>query len=490
MASHQLTATQFVPRPIDEVFEFFAEPRNLARLTPRGMDFRFLSDDFEMRQGLEIDYRLRPLFGIPVTWRTLIERYEPPVGFRDVQLAGPYARWVHEHTFRAVEGGTLVEDDIEYRLPLGPLGDLGHPLVSGELRAIFGYRARTIAALFAVPSEHPQPLTVAVAGGTGFVGGGIAQELYRRGHRVIVLSHRGEEARGPLPDSIEIRQVDATADPDAMAPALADVDSLVIALAFRNSPIEDPRHGQTFMAVDAAGTENLVAAARSAGVRRLVYLSGAGAEPDAKKRWFRAKWRAEEAVRGSGITHTIIRPTWIYGPRDVSLNRFIGFARRLFMVPLTNLGGQHLAPVFIDDVAGVAADALTSTSAADRVFELGGPDEFTMRRIIHEALTAAGLWRPIIPAPSVLVKLAAVPLSFLPRPILTPSAVDFINQPATVDTEPLLAAMPRRLTPLDEGLRSYLLPGSGPGELAIDGRPERDDAIPQHGHAGTGVAKS
>ena len=108
------------------MFPFFAEPRNLARITPSGMGFEFLSHDFEMRDGLEIDYRLRPLLGIPTTWRTGITQYDPPHRFADVQLRGPYRRWEHVHTFHEVEGGTLVEDDIAYALPFGPLGDLVH----------------------------------------------------------------------------------------------------------------------------------------------------------------------------------------------------------------------------------------------------------------------------------------------------------------------------------------------------------------------------
>jgi NADH dehydrogenase len=187
-----------------------------------------------------------------------------------------------------------------------------------------------------------------------------------------------------------------------------------------------------------------------------VYLSGAGAAPDAERHWFRAKWRAEEAVRASGIDATIIRPTWIYGPGDVSLNRFIGFARTLPIVPMTNLGGQSLAPVFIDDIARLAADSLVDPAAANRVFEVGGPETLTMRDIIKAAVRHAGLARPIVPGPAPLIKLAAWPLTLLPKPPLTPDAVDFINQPATVDNGPLLGAMPRRLTPLEEGLSTYL----------------------------------
>jgi uncharacterized protein YbjT (DUF2867 family)/ligand-binding SRPBCC domain-containing protein len=465
---HHLRASQIVARPIDEVFAFFSRPENLARITPPGMGFDRLSSDTEMRAGLEIDYRIRPLAGIPMRWWTRIATYDPPTSFSDVQVRGPYARWEHRHTFTSVPGGTRIDDDATYALPLGPLGELAHRLVvRTQLVEIFRHRARTIAGIFATHEPNDRPLTVGVAGGTGFVGGAIAAELFRRGHRVVVLTHQGESARGALPDAVELRDVDV-ATGDGLPGALTGLDALVVALAFPNSPIEAPRRGRTFMAVDAAGTERLAAAATAAGVGRLLYLSGAGAAPDARRHWFRAKWRAETAIRAAGIPWTIIRPTWIYGPGDVSLNRFVGFARTLQLVPMTNFGRQLLAPVSIDDTARLAADSLESPAAVDQVFELGGPETLSMRAIIARALRIAGIRRPIVPAPAILLKLATQPLRLLPSPPLTPDAVDFINQPATVDLAPLLARMPRRLTPLDEGLAGYLAPGSGPATITID----------------------
>ena len=478
MSTHHLSVSQLVSRPIEEVFDFFSRPENLGRITPASLGFEFLTDDRDMRDGLEIRYRIRPLLGIPMTWATRIASFEPPHRFVDIQLSGPYRRWEHTHTFESVPGGTLVRDEIVYAVPFGPLGDLANALiVRSELERIFRHRAETIRTVFA-PAGEPTGQTVAVAGGTGFVGGGIAIELHRRGHAVRVLSHRGDTARGGLPDVIDLRTADVQTGV-GLVDGLRGADALVIALAFRNSPIEAPRAHQTFVEVDAAGTERLVAAAREAGVRKIVYVSGAGAALDATRHWFRAKWRAEEAVRSSGLTWTIIRPTWIFGPRDVSLNRFVGFARRLFSVPMTNTGSQLLAPVFIDDAATLAADSLVSDAAVNQVFELGGPETFRMRDVIATALRVAGLRRPIVPGPTTLIKLIAIPLSWLPTPILTPDAVDFINQPATVDLGPLLARMPRRLTPLEEGLRTYLGRQQPGATLAFDAVPGSLDLTPQ-----------
>ncbi|MHB8459400.1 MAG: NAD(P)H-binding protein [Candidatus Limnocylindrales bacterium] len=303
-------------------------------------------------------------------------------------------------------------------------------------------------------------MSIVVAGGTGFVGSAVVRELARRREPVVALSRHPERAAARVPAGVELRRADVAAStPDAgpaLTAALAGADALVIALAFDGMPMEKPSRGRTFEAVDAAGTERLAAAAKAAGVSRLVYVSGAGAAPDARYHWFRAKWRAETAVRESGITFTIVRPTWVYGPGDAALNRFLGFARWLPFVPLTNDGRQLLAPVFIDDIGRLVVDALSDPAAADRTFELGGPETFEMNQIVRAALRAAGRRRPLLHGPTRLVKLAAWPLSFLPRPPLTPAAVDFINQPATVDIGPLLAAMPRRLTPLEEGLATYL----------------------------------
>lgn len=459
-----LAASQFVPRPVDEVFPFFARPENLARITPPSMDFIIRSSNLEMREGLEVDYTLRPLPVMHTRWRTRITEYEPPRAFTDVQLAGPYRRWEHRHTFTPVAGGTRVDDEITFELPLGPLGRLAGPIVRGELEQIFAYRAHAIEAILepaGTPSVRSGGMVVAVAGGTGFVGGAIARQLRRRGHRVVVLSSRGEAARGWLPDDVEIRMADVTQDAGLPA-ALDGVDALVIALAFPNSPIERPRAGLTFEAVDAAGTERLAEAARQQGVRSLLYISGAGAAPSAERHWFRAKWRAEEAVRRTGLRWTILRPTWIYGPRDVSLNRFVGFARRLPVVPLTNLGRQRLAPVFVDDVAAAAADLLVLPAGDRAVFEIGGPEVLEMREVVRRAVTVAGHRRPVAPGPAPLLKLAALPMTLLDNPPLTPDAIDFINQPAVVDTAPLRDALGWEMRSLDQALPTYLGPrGAG-----------------------------
>jgi NADH dehydrogenase len=458
MTKHILSSRQHVPAELATVWDFFSRPQNLGRITPRAMDFDMHTEDPSTESGSVIDYTIRPLFGIPVSWRTRIERVDEPSSFVDVQEKGPYKSWVHEHRFTEVDGGVRMDDRVEYEMPFGPLGALGHRMaVQAQLQHVFDFRSTAIDNIFepAPRRDDAPPSVVAVAGGTGFVGGEIARELRRRGRRVIVLSSRGQDARGQLPDDIEIRVADVR-EPGSLPTALEGVDELVISLGFPGLPVEQPKKGLTFDEVDAGGTEHLVAAAREAGVQAVVYISGAGAAHDAERHWFRAKARAEDAVRTSGMRWSIIRPTWVFGPLDVSLNRFLGFARALPFVPLTNFGSQKLAPVFVRDVAELVADAFADEAAAEQTFEIGGPETLSMREILHRAMDVAGIRKPLFPAPAALVKVAAWPMRFLPNPPLSPDAVDFVNQPAMVDVEPLLRRMPRTLTPLEQGLRTYL----------------------------------
>lgn len=149
MADHVLEFRVWLPRSREEVFLFFADPRNLALVTPRWLRFTVLSaPPNPLEAGAVFDLRIHWL-GFPLRWRALIREYDPPFRFVDVQVRGPYARWEHRHMFRAEKGGTWVEDRITYRLPLGPLGGLLHRLCVGrQLQAIFAYRHRRLGELF------------------------------------------------------------------------------------------------------------------------------------------------------------------------------------------------------------------------------------------------------------------------------------------------------------------------------------------------------
>ena len=166
-----LTARQRLMMPRDDLFPFFADAANLARITPPEMRFDILTPQpIVMRAGTIIDYQIRT-WGIPMRWRTEITEWNPPIEFVDTQLRGPYAEWVHRHRFIALTAGTtLMEDHVRFRLPFGRIGAVTGLVVRRQLRRIFAYRNETVTTLLessgavratprgyiASPSAHPR----------------------------------------------------------------------------------------------------------------------------------------------------------------------------------------------------------------------------------------------------------------------------------------------------------------------------------------------
>lgn len=144
---HVLRTRMIHPLPVERVFAFFSNAENLERITPPELGFRIAAPSpITLRAGALIDYRLS-LFGISFSWQTEITRWEPPHEFVDTQLRGPYAQWIHTHRFSETESGTLIEDEVRYRLPVPILGELALPIVRLQLGRIFRFRQRRIVSL-------------------------------------------------------------------------------------------------------------------------------------------------------------------------------------------------------------------------------------------------------------------------------------------------------------------------------------------------------
>ena len=149
IGSFQLVKQQWVPESLSGVWTFYTEEKNLEQITPDFLEFKVEGKTTELiEKDTLIDYRLK-LRGIPLSWQSKITEFNEMKSFQDVQVKGPYQSWVHTHTFSDLDGGTLVEDVVSYKLPLGILGRIfALPFVQRDVENIFKYRAESISRIF------------------------------------------------------------------------------------------------------------------------------------------------------------------------------------------------------------------------------------------------------------------------------------------------------------------------------------------------------
>ena len=146
--TYTLDQAEVVPATPEEVFAFFSDPANLARITPNWLAFRIVDAPARLEAGSRLEYRIRWGF-VALPWVTRITRWNPPHDFQDVQEKGPYRTWMHTHRFTPAERGVRVEDLVEYELPFGLLGRIVHGLrVRRQLEEIFAYRRAAIQRIF------------------------------------------------------------------------------------------------------------------------------------------------------------------------------------------------------------------------------------------------------------------------------------------------------------------------------------------------------
>lgn len=247
-------------------------------------------------------------------------------------------------------------------------------------------------------------MTIAITGGTGFVGRHLVAELLQRGHAVRVLARDAAKAGKLLPkqDRAEVIEGDPFR-PDAVGGLLAGADACVHLIGI----LRESRGGQTFRRVHVEATRSIVRACEDAGVRRYLHMSAIAADPEGKAEYQRTKFEAERIVRSSDLDWTIFRPGLIHGEDSefmrlvrgwcegrkapfVFLPFFYRFEQRgkpgPFNPPL--LIEPTVAPVHVDDVAKAFADALDTPESIGETYRLSGPDPLTfpdLLRFIRDA---------------------------------------------------------------------------------------------------------
>jgi uncharacterized protein YbjT (DUF2867 family) len=288
---------------------------------------------------------------------------------------------------------------------------------------------------------------VLVTGATGFVGPAIVQRLVGDGHTVRVLEHKpGSSAALPSQDAVEGSMTDAA----SLRQAVEGQDTVVHLVAILSGKPEE------FRGVMEQGTRDLLAAAREAGVGRFVLMSALGTTEETKDLvpYYGAKWQMELDTKASGLEHVIFRPSFVFGRHGGALGQFKKIAKLAPVTPIVGPGTQRIQPIWIEDVAAYFGEGVVRPDAANRTFELGGPDAVTWNEFWSRLKQAQGAHRPSIHLPFGLMRAQAAVLELLPKPPVTRDQLkmlaagdNVVSNSDAVDTFGL------PLVPLDEQLR-------------------------------------
>ncbi|HWC64465.1 MAG TPA: complex I NDUFA9 subunit family protein [Thermoanaerobaculia bacterium] len=299
-------------------------------------------------------------------------------------------------------------------------------------------------------------MKIAVTGATGFVGGYVVDALLKAGHEPRVLVRNPDAARSRFN-----RPVPAVAgdlgDAGALERAFSGCDAVVHLVGIINE-----KEGLSFDAVHRQGTENVVAAMKKTGVRRLLHMSAMGASADSPSEYGRSKAAGEEAVRRSGLDATIFRPSIVFGPGD-------GFATLLarvvrmspVFIPVIGPGTVRFMPVSVREVAAIFAAALEKPETIGKSFDVGGPETLTMNEIYREI--AAALGKPgkrLVHLPLWYGRILAAAMSVLPDPPLTRDQLRSLSLDNVGDVSPAAAVFGAPSVRFAEGIREYLRPRS------------------------------
>jgi NADH dehydrogenase len=292
-------------------------------------------------------------------------------------------------------------------------------------------------------------VTVLVTGGTGFVGPHVVHALRAQDMPVRALVRDPARATRLAAWGVELAAGDVT-DPASLAAACEGVDVVLHLVAIIKGRPED------FERVMSEGTRSVVAAAQDAGVRRFVLASALGLDERTKDAvpYFAAKWEMERAVRESGLEHVIFRPSFVFGRDGGVLPTFIRLARYSPVTPIIGSGRQRLQPIWIEDLAEYYLRAVTEQAAANRTFELGGPDAVSWNEFWERLKRVLGVRRPSVHVPFGAMRLQATVTERLPGAPVTRDQLTMLELGDNVVTDQsAVETFQLPLLPLEEQLR-------------------------------------
>lgn len=296
---------------------------------------------------------------------------------------------------------------------------------------------------------------ILVTGGTGFVGSHLIKRMRQEGIPVRAIVRDPDKARALNNLGVDVVKGDVS-DTDSLEKATIGVERIIHLVG-----IIQEAAGATFQRVHVDGTRNLLEAARKSGVRHFFYQSALGTRPNAKSEYHKSKWAAEELVRASGISFTILRPSLIYGPGDQFTIRLSEMIRLSPVLPIIGSGRSKVQPIFIDDVATCIVTAVTSDCCLNEIYEIGGPDQLTYEEVTVAIADAMGVKRPTLHLPLFFMKsMATVLKAVLPKPPVTTDQLIMLQEDTVCTMRDIRDAFGIEPLGFREGIEKFIRPAS------------------------------
>jgi len=297
---------------------------------------------------------------------------------------------------------------------------------------------------------------ILVTGGTGFVGGHLLRRLRQEGLPVRALARHPDRVQ-PLKDlGVEVVPGDIS-DKVSLEKAAEGIERVIHLVGIIQ---ETP--GVTFRGVHVEGTRNVIEAAHKAGVRHFFHQSALGTRPGAKSEYHRTKWEAEELVRQSGIPHTILRPSLIYGPGDKFTIRLSEMLRRAPVMPVIGSGKSRVQPIYIDDVVSCMVKVVIGDAFLNEIYEIGGPDQLTYKEVTTAIAETMGLKRQAVHVPLFFMKPIAHALeTLLSNPPLTTDQLIMLQEDNVCSMRDIRDAFGIEPLAFRDGLKKFIRPISG-----------------------------
>ena len=293
-------------------------------------------------------------------------------------------------------------------------------------------------------------MKILVTGGTGFVGPKVVHALRVRNHEVRALVRRPERGRTLRAWGCELAEGDVT-DAASLRRAVAGCEAVVHLVAIIRGRPED------FRRVMVEGTRTLLATAREAGARRFVLMSALGTNERNRDLvpYFGAKWEMEQAIVASGLEHVVFRPSFVFGTDGGVLPMFVRQVRLAPLTPVVGDGATRLQPIWVEDVGELFAQAVDAPAAANRIFEVGGPEAVTWNELYARMKKVLGVRRGTLHLPVGLVRAGASMVERLPGAPITRDQLTMLTEGGdnVCDNAPALAAFDLDLVGLDEQIR-------------------------------------